>query len=313
MAQLVDLKVGFACNNDCIHCVISDKCSAENLSLDQIKTLIDEFIKKYKEIQLTLTGGEFSIRKDYYEILDYVKQKKEVGEITFVDLQTNARKLSDINMARAASGVVDFFLIALHSSHEDIHDKITRREGSYKQTINAIENIIRECGKEKIAIQTVINKINIKTLPDLYEQIYKTYDIKEFNITFPHPIGICKSTTVVPQYKDSQKPINEALKYCLDNGINPFLEAIPYCVMNKGSNRNYLKKFNDERKVNVVGYAGKDDGNLDYALLFDEGHRKYQSCEHCPMFNECEGVWKEYKELYSTDDLYQLYLDGEYK
>ena len=42
MVQLVDLKVGFSCNNNCIHCVISDKFSERDLTLQEIKIIIDK-------------------------------------------------------------------------------------------------------------------------------------------------------------------------------------------------------------------------------------------------------------------------------
>ena len=55
----------FSCNNNCIHCVISDKFSEKDLTLQEIKKIIDNYIKKYGTIQLTLTGGEITIRKDF--------------------------------------------------------------------------------------------------------------------------------------------------------------------------------------------------------------------------------------------------------
>ena len=93
MAQLVDLKVGFTCNNNCIHCVISDKFSERDLTLLEIQDLINGYIEQYGTIQLTLTGGEITIRKDFLDIMRFVQQKKYEGLITFVDMQTNARML----------------------------------------------------------------------------------------------------------------------------------------------------------------------------------------------------------------------------
>lgn len=36
-----DLKLGFGCNNNCIHCVIADKRDKGNLSLDEIRRIVD--------------------------------------------------------------------------------------------------------------------------------------------------------------------------------------------------------------------------------------------------------------------------------
>lgn len=306
MAQLVDLKVGFSCNNNCIHCVISDKFSERDLSLQEIKNIIDGYITEYETIQLTLTGGEITIRKDFADIMAYVQQKKNEGKITFVDMQTNARMLYKEELARIAADTVDFFLVALHSSHAEVHDNITRSRGSFSQTTAAIKNLISYAGKEKIAIQTVINKKNYTHLKDIYKFVYETFGIKECNITFPHPIGVCMSSDVVPSYEQVKPYVNEALTYCLENGIFPYIEALPFCTLDDGANRDYLFEFLKKRDIDVVGYCGEKDGNLNYMELFDEGHRKYSSCQQCPYTLQCEGVWKEHLEIYPNEDMYEL-------
>ena len=306
MAQLVDLKVGFSCNNNCIHCVISDKFAERDLTLQEIKKIIDDYIDEYGTIQLTLTGGEISIRKDFSDIMDYVQQKKHEGLITFVDMQTNARMLYKEELAQIAARTVDFFLVALHSDKADIHDSITRAKGSFHQTTAAISNLIRFAGKGKIAIQTVINKKNYTHLTDIYAYIYETFGIKECNITFPHPIGVCMSEDVVPSYEQVQPFVNEALTYCLENEIFPYIEALPFCVWSSGTNREYLFEFLKKRNIDVVGYCGEKDGNLNYLELFDEGHRKYGSCSQCQYNSQCEGVWKEHPEIYPEEDMFSL-------
>lgn len=76
MAQLVDLKVGFTCNNNCIHCVISDKFSERDLALSEVQSIINEYIAQYGTIKLTLTGGEITIRHDFMDIMRFVQHKK---------------------------------------------------------------------------------------------------------------------------------------------------------------------------------------------------------------------------------------------
>lgn len=306
MAQLVDLKVGFTCNNNCIHCVISDKFSERDLTLQEIKNIIDGYISQYGTIQLTLTGGEITIRKDFIDIMHFVQQKKSEGLITFVDMQTNARMLHKEELAAVACSVVDFFLVALHSYNAETHDSITRSKGSFSQTTKALSNLIKYSGKEKIAIQTVINRKNHKQLKQIYAFVYETFGIKECNITFPHPIGVCMSKEVVPSYEEVKPYVNEALSYCLSQGIYPYIEALPFCTLNSGENREYLFEFLQKRNIDVVGYCGEKDGKLNYSELFDEGHRKYASCVNCPYNPQCEGVWKEHVEIYPTEDMYNL-------
>lgn len=310
MAQLIDLKVGFSCNNNCIHCVISDKTRERDLTLDEIKGLVNGYIQQYGEIQLTLTGGEVTIRNDFIQLMDFVKEKKAEGKIVFADMQTNARMLSHDDKAIAAAGAIDFFLVAIHSSIPEVHDFITGAKGSFAQTKQAILNLKKYAGTDKIATQTVINQKNIGHLPDIYRFIIAELGLTECNITFPHPIGVCLSDKIVPSYEYAQPFINDSLDYCLSHNVQPYIEAIPFCVWNPGTNRQYARSFLNRRNIDVIGYGGEKDGTVDYASLFDEGHRKYSSCKQCPFYNECEGVWKEHLLIYPNEDLYGLYLKG---
>ncbi len=286
------------------------KTKEKDLSLEQIKELVNGYIEQYGEIQLTLTGGEVTIRKDFIQLMDYVKEKKSEGKITFADMQTNARMLSHNDRAMAAAEAIDFFLVAIHSSIPAIHDTITGANGSFEQTKQAIINLKKYAGSDRIATQTVINQMNIGHLPDVYKFIVEDLGLSECNITFPHPIGVCLSDKIVPTYEYAQFFINESLDYCLKHNIQPYIEAIPFCVWNPGMNRQYAIEFLKKRSIDVIGYGGEKGGTVDYASLFDEGHRKYDTCKKCPYFSVCEGVWKEHLLIYPNEDMYKLYLKG---
>jgi len=52
----VDIKVGFGCNNDCLHCVAADKRKFGDLSAARIKEEI-AFYQKHTEAILVITAG----------------------------------------------------------------------------------------------------------------------------------------------------------------------------------------------------------------------------------------------------------------
>ena len=64
---MFDLKVGFTCNNKCLHCVVEDKKDTKDLTLEEIKHIVDNNVAENDTV--VLTGGEVSIRKDFYEIV----------------------------------------------------------------------------------------------------------------------------------------------------------------------------------------------------------------------------------------------------
>ena len=153
-----DLKVGFSCTNDCIHCVVKDKSKYKDLSFDEIKNILSN----NKITNLTITGGEASLRKDFIEILKFAKDCG-IGEIV---LQTMARPLADLNLAKEASKYINLYLIAIHSHDSYIHDAITQKSNSWNETIRAIKNL--QHVDASIQSQTVISSYNAISL-------YKTY------------------------------------------------------------------------------------------------------------------------------------------
>ncbi|EIW19585.1 MULTISPECIES: radical SAM protein [Pelosinus] len=303
--QLVDLKVGFTCNNNCIHCVVSDKRNEKDLSLEAIKKIIEDYIDQYNQINLTLTGGEITYREDYRQIMQFIKEKKNRGSIDFVDIQTNGRMLSHDKILEETLSVVDFYLIALHSNNSEIHDYITSCQSSFLETTAALAKLTSMINVKSIAIQTVISKKNYKGLKDVYKFVREQYGILECNITFPHPLGVAYDMEIIPTYHEIKEDVNDALKYCLENDMNPYLEALPYCVFEEKL-RIYALEYYKKRNQNVVGYGGEKDGHIDYKIVNEEGYAKYDTCKKCSYDNCCLGVWKEYKQLYPLKDMYSM-------
>jgi molybdenum cofactor biosynthesis enzyme MoaA len=124
MYELIDLKVGSTCNNKCVHCCAANDTRDKNLSLSKIKNRVDEFIDLHKSIDLTLTGGEISMRRDFIEIMRYIEHHKKLGNIREIHLQTNGRKLSDADKLESTIGVVDYYLIALHGLTQKFMTKL---------------------------------------------------------------------------------------------------------------------------------------------------------------------------------------------
>lgn len=308
MIQTVDLKVGFRCNNNCVHCVVADKRSEPDLTTQEIREVVERYVREYSEINIVLTGGEVTYRRDYVDILRFLQSLKDSGHVRNVELQTNGRMLSDERLLTETVGVVDYYLVALHSSIAEIHDAITSRPGSFSETAHALSRLVDVVDLSAIAIQSVISRQNHKYLHTIYPFIRNEYKITECNITFPHPLGAAFSTHVTPRYCEVAGNVNVALGYCLDNDMEPQLEALPPCVFT-GRQRTYAAKAVHSRNAQAVGYAGKKDEHIDYGEAEAESWVKYDSCRECEFNSCCRGVWREYKQLYPHDDLLTMH-DG---
>jgi MoaA/NifB/PqqE/SkfB family radical SAM enzyme len=90
----LDIKTGFVCNNNCLFCVQADNKCSGNRTFEEIKKdLIDS---KKRCDGVVLTGGEVTIRKDFFEI---VALAKELGYKT-IQVQSNGRILSSMEFCK---------------------------------------------------------------------------------------------------------------------------------------------------------------------------------------------------------------------
>jgi MoaA/NifB/PqqE/SkfB family radical SAM enzyme len=311
--KFFDLKVGFSCNNDCIHCVVTDKRKTEDLSTEEIKDLIDGLDAEYI---IGFTGGEPTIRKDFIEILKYAKEK---GHSTA--LQTNGTMFESEEFTDEVIKYLDSVLIAIHSHIPEIHNRIVsdKTNKMYYKTIQGFKNLAKNRNKLFIRTQTVISKLNIKDLPETYDFIQDIMPNVPMNLTFPHPNGGAwiNRDLVVPRYSEIRCYLQEILSrwaHLIQT------EAIPMCYLYPYQNK--VEWNIDERLMtdflNTEGIDPSQKNNE--ARLFDENGitKDYQTCmmsekikgpkcSECIFNNRCPGVWIEYMQMYSKKlDLFPI-------
>lgn len=300
-----DFKLGFSCNNNCIHCVITDKKQTKDLTYQEVIQIIDT----RKEEWIGFTGGEPTLRKDFLDIIKYTKSKGFK-----VALQTNGVLLGSFSFAQEAAPYLDSVLIALHSCKEDVHNAIVRNTSSFQQSWDALKNL------QKLNVptvtQTVISKLNVDHLVNTYDAIQAIYPGVIMNMTFPHPNGNAYTNRwlVVPQYYQIKPYINEALaKYAPLISV----EAIPDCWLYPYHDK--IHASYDRNLLSDPGRSGIDPANKDALYFNEEGiidcyeesmlseRRKGLLCSQCIFNDTCAGVWKEYVEFFGNHfDLFPI-------
>lgn len=299
-----DLKVGFTCNNNCVHCVVSDKRGQRDLTTEELKEII---INVPKDQTIGFTGGEASIRKDFIELLKFAK---ETGHGTY--LQTNGTRFSDWNFAVEASKYLDGVLIAIHSHIKSVHDSIVRVTNAYEQTVEGFKNIIKL--NIPCRTQTVISKLNIENLLETYDFIQKIKPGIQMSLTYPHLNGSAyhNADIVASRFSDIKQYIQPILsKYA--KLLNT--EAIPMCYLYPYQDDVYNI---DEHLIDTIR-PGIDPANRNNQYFDENGYtpnyresmlsekRKAKKCLECIFKDRCVGVWKEYVELYRNNfDLFPI-------
>jgi radical SAM protein with 4Fe4S-binding SPASM domain len=129
MSVQVDLT--YRCNERCVHCYLDHDDHGE-MTTAEIKHLMDEMAEAGVFI-LTFSGGEIFVRKDFFELLEYARER------TFcVKLKTNAILIREREAARIRDLGVESIQISIYSHRPEVHDAITLVPGSLKRSVDAI-------------------------------------------------------------------------------------------------------------------------------------------------------------------------------
>ncbi|MCL5035518.1 MAG: radical SAM protein [Chloroflexi bacterium] len=298
----VDIKLGYSCNNDCIHCVTQDfreTCIAsglpEDLSTeDYEKELKDSRDRGYEMI--VLTGGEPTIRKD---LLYLIRRARDMG--FSIQMQTNGRRFADIDFVRQMLSIAPIHIcIALHGHNAEIHDAISRRQGSFDQTVAGIKNMV--CMGRPPSVKAVISRLNCACLPETVRFMI-SLGVKHISLTFPHGCGNARKyyREIVPGYSEVRPFVIEALNIILKHDISVDTEAFPFCIL-PGYERYAVEAYLDSERETLLKQYGDKEGEREWDKVRKEIKKKFQQCSRCKYDILCEGPWREYPEIFGEDE-----------
>jgi MoaA/NifB/PqqE/SkfB family radical SAM enzyme/SAM-dependent methyltransferase len=130
------LSVCHESNNKRLDCASAGPGDSRSLSIDQIQERIARLGRAGVKTVI-LTGGEPCIRRDFFEILDFVRQCGLRPGMT-----SNGRMLAYGNFARQyAQFRPEFTQIQLFSHDPEIHDLLAGVSGAFAQTVSGIHKL----------------------------------------------------------------------------------------------------------------------------------------------------------------------------
>ncbi len=289
----LDLKVGYACNLRCRHCVQGNKRELfPSKSIEQIKSDLKEVFSK-GVVEVVFTGGEPTVHKN---ILEAVKFARDLG-FKLIQIQTNGRMFSSKNFTEkmVEAGMTEFSP-ALNGHIPSLHDYLASVPGAWKQTVRGIMNV-KEYGLNIIS-NSVVSKPNYRFLNKLATLLVKL-GVDQYQLAFVHAGGRAWENfdSIVPRVSLAAPHIHRGLQIGIDAGLPVMAEAMPYCLM-----RNYEKYVSElyipSSAVYEVGFRTE---NYEKWRV-NEGKWKGERCKSCAFFNICEGPWKEYVERIGPEE-----------
>lgn len=281
----VDLKLGFSCNNDCRFCVQGQEKRARypDRGTAEVRALLEEARRHADE--LVLTGGEVTIRPDLPEV---VAHARKLG-FRVIQLQTNGRVLgSPRALARLVEAGITEVSPAVHGPTAEIHDALTRRPGSFRQTVQGIRNA-RAHGLP-VLVNSVITRANHQLLPALADLLV-ALGVQQFQLAFVHPLGTAaeRYEEVVPRLSAVAPHARQAVARGFARGVRAMTEAIPLCFM-RGWERFAAEAIIPPTRIVDAAWTVAD-----YTRLrVEEGKAKGPPCAACARRDVCEGPWREY-------------------
>jgi MoaA/NifB/PqqE/SkfB family radical SAM enzyme len=300
LAPRADLKVGFACNNKCVFCAQGTKRSeCGSIPLGELLRRLEQ-VKDHTH-GLVLTGGEPTL---YKPLVDLVRAARAMG-FTQVQIQTNGRMLAYPRVLAALVGAgATEFSPSLHGSRPEIHDRLTRARGSWRETLGGIRNLCRMGAT--VITNSVITCSNVHDLPRLVALLGRV-GVVEAQLAFVHPVGTALEMfdEVVPRLPDVVEPLRQARAVAGRLGMRLVAEAMPYCFMRGLEDMVVEDAIPD---TTVVDLNGQIENYSRWRVV--EGKSHGPPCEGCAMQRRCEGPWREYPERYGWDEFVPLPAAG---
>jgi MoaA/NifB/PqqE/SkfB family radical SAM enzyme len=289
--QVVDITVGYQCNQNCLFCSVGHKRKDLNKSTEQIK----KDILKAKQIGVNVLGfggGEPTMRKDIFELAEFAKKQ---GFDT-IRIQTNGMMLGYRWFAeKIVHSGANYFKISIHGHTPELHDSLTQVKGSFDKAIQGIKNLKKL--NQSVEVNIVINKKNYKFLPQIVN-FFIGLGITKFCLIYLTVVGNARSNPreIVPKISAVLPYVNESLDIInnlnLDKGL---CFNIPICLM-----QGYEQQLIEMGDFNTLIANPERIEDIDAERKL--GKKKSSSCKNCVYDNICFGVWENYTDIFGFEE-----------
>jgi len=167
---LVNLEITKRCNLRCIHCDIRKTPETYNdiinkeFSTSEVKEIIDS-LKSLGTKYISISGGEPFLRKDIFELIDYIKNAG-MG----LHISTNGLLITEEVAKRINDSGLNTVSISLDAASPELHDEIRGVKGSFEKAVEAIKILVNSENKHtQVGISPIITNLNLYELPKLVD------------------------------------------------------------------------------------------------------------------------------------------------
>lgn len=285
------LNTGTRCQANCYFCYYKNQLNAEHLDLNIIKNEID-LLKSSGITEIELSGGESTIHKDFFKILDYIK---EVG-YEYSSMLSNGIKLADKEfITKCKEHGINEILFSLHGSNAENHNKLLGIN-SFDKICQAIENA------NDLGIVVRINCVIDNTFNNHkeYTKLLKRFDIKQVNFL---PLNYWDDAKDLDSFSYELSAMDHVKKFIDLNYMNYDINVryVPLCYMKGYENHcvSTLDHIFDLTDWNIQCFDLKEKQTINLQSMLDTAiqnrkltYNKPMECKNCEHILRCDGYEK---------------------
>ena len=301
MCQRAKLDTGTHCNYRCEFCYYKTQLN-DVTEFNVIKDRID-YLVACGITEVDLSGGESSIHKQWFYILDYCKSKG-----LKVSCLSNGYKFATKEfIAKSKEHGLDEILFSVHGYDKESHNILVGHRKGFENIVEAIGNA-HEIGI-LVRINCTVTHKNYKNLPTKFVELMKVlkpFEVNFLTLNYWDDAGVQETIdypTITPYVHRAIDLLKEQVEI-----IN--VRYTPYCFM-KGYEQyvcNYYQHIYDVYDWNIAVYNGDIDP-AEYradplkamyeAAAFKRNRTYYKTadCLNCKHYYICDGVEKQIKDI----------------
>ena len=162
----MDLALTYRCNNQCLHCYAGGPRETDELDTAAWCQILDK-VFALGIPHVVFTGGEPTLREDLPQLIRYAEEKGLVS-----GLVTNGRRLKDAAyLDTLVQAGLDHIQITLESHDEAVHDRMTGVDGSWRETVQGLQNAIAT--PVYTLTNTTLTRFNVDSIVETIDFIHQ--------------------------------------------------------------------------------------------------------------------------------------------
>lgn len=274
------VRLTYDCNNGCIFCLDSQAHDGDMRDRNEIKEQILDGRRK-GATRLILSGGEPTIHPNY---VDFIKLGRLAG-YPKIQTVTNGRLFAYRPfLQRCLDAGLSEITFSVHGHNARVHDALVAVKGAFDQEMEGLRNALED-GRPIVNIDVVINRGNVKHLPEMLALFYGM-GVREYDLLQVIPFGRAFSVgrdTLFYDLVEMQPYITKALEFSKRPDVHIWMNRFPPQHL-----EGYEHLIQDPYKLNDEVRGRKEE----YARLLDDGTaldcRQPERCRYCYLQHLCD-------------------------